>query len=69
MGQNYKTETSPKEAATEPQKSQPWKAIWPPKDQTQPVGNQVQEGQKMVIMEGAGGAYPNTIKEDEGRRL
>ena len=70
MGQSYKNETTTKEAAKKrPEKSQPWKAIWPPKDQVQPVGNQVQEGQKMVIMEGCGGAYPNTIKESEGRRL
>lgn len=69
MGQNYKNDTPRKEEAKEqPEILQPWKANC---NQSSPlvVCNQVQEGQKMVIMEGGGSAYPNTIKEDEGRRL
>ena len=69
MGLNNKNDTPPKtEANDQPEKLQPWKANWPPKESVHPVSNSVQEGQKMVIM-GGGGAYPNTIKHDEGRRL
>ena len=48
-------------------KSQPWKRIWPPQQEVRPIGNQVKNG-KVILFEG-GGAYPNKIKDSEGRRL
>lgn len=67
--QNQNNITQHDAAKEQRERSQPWKANWPPKEPTQPVGNRVTKGEKMVIMEGAGGAYPNKIKESEGRRL